>query len=102
MTMQFINDDFLPQMFIGGTNEFKEIKSEEHYVEEVGFTIALLGVETPARYLVVLYGIDAVSPENEGIYFFNNENEADQFYQQMVKEHYHSDDDYERVSRGDS
>jgi hypothetical protein len=88
MSMQFINDDFLPRMFSRGTNDFREIKRKAHYMEEVGLTIELLGVETEDKYLVVLHGLnDAVSQEREGIYFFNDRNEADQFYQKMLREH---------------
>jgi hypothetical protein len=95
MARQFINDDFLPRMFVKGTNDFKEIQGESHYVEEVGFTITLLGVETEDKYLVALYGLDAVNEESEGIYLFDDKSEAERFYQEMLRQHYHSSDDYE-------
>jgi hypothetical protein len=95
MTMQFINDDFLPLMFIKGTNDFKEIKSETHWIEEVGFTIALLGNGPGDRFLVALYGIEAVEPENEGIYYFDDKTEAEQFYEKLLSDHYQADNDYE-------
>jgi hypothetical protein len=94
MTMQFINDDFLPRMFFEGTNDFKEIKNEAHWIEEVGFTIVLLGNKPGDRFLVALYGSDAVDPENEGIYYFDDKKEAEQFYKKMLRDHYQSDDDY--------
>jgi hypothetical protein len=93
--MQFIKDDYLPRMFFEGTNDFKPIKEESHWIEEVGFTISLMGNELGDRYLVVLYGSDAVSPEKEGIYYFDDEKEAEQFYQKTLREHYQSGDDYE-------
>ncbi len=95
MTMQFINDDYLPRMFFEGTNDFKQIKGKSHWIEEVGFTLVLYGNDLGDRYLVALYGSDAVSPENEGIYYFDDEKEAEQFYQATLREHYHSGDDYE-------
>jgi hypothetical protein len=95
MTMQFINDDFLPQMFYEGTNSFKEIKAEGHWIEGVGSTIALLGNERKEKYLVAVYGSEVVGIENEGIYYFDDLEEAEQLYQALLREHYSSDEDSE-------
>ena len=43
----------------------------------------------------IISDIEVVGMENEGIYFFDDKEEAEQFYKALIQEHYSSDEENE-------